>query len=209
MSAIFLKRFLKSPFQVASIIPSSRNLVRQVASRIDFNLPLVIAEFGAGEGRLSREIVRRMAPGSRLFLFELDPVLANHLTKHFAGHPGVTVLNADAATARATLRRFGIERCDYVISGIPFSIIPPAKKRKLIWNTHALLLPQPHAAFITYQVTNELRDRGHCQCFARAESEYCLRNFPPMFVTAFYKTADANDESRRSKMKTPNRTPMR
>jgi phospholipid N-methyltransferase len=192
MSAIFLKRFLQRPFQVASIIPSSRALINRVANRLDFSQPRVIAEFGPGEGCHTREIVRRMAPGSELLLFELDPELADHLAVQFRGHPNVAVLNTDAAALRPELARRGHTHCDYVVSGIPFSILEPAKKRQLLLNTHAALSPAAHAAFIIYQVTNELRDRGHCQHFARAESEYCLQNLPPMFVTKFYKTANGH-----------------
>ena len=192
MSVIFLKRFLQRPFQVASIIPSSRALVRRVADRMDFSKPRVIAEFGPGEGCHTREIVQRMPAGSALLLFELDPELAAHLEAQFADHPGVTVLHADAATLREELARRGHDHCDYVVSGIPFSILEPGKKRELLHNTHAALRPGAHAAFIIYQVTNELRDRGHCRHFARVESEYCLQNLPPMFVTKFYKTANGH-----------------
>ena len=62
------------------------------------------------------------------------------------------------------------------------------KKREILDHTCAVLAPQAHSAFIICQVTNELRTRGHCDHFARAESEYCLRNVPPMFVTKFFKT---------------------
>ena len=58
--------------QVASIIPSSRALIRRVAKKIDFTEPRVIAEFGPGEGCHTRELVRRMHPDSQLLLFELD-----------------------------------------------------------------------------------------------------------------------------------------
>jgi hypothetical protein len=61
------------------------------------------------------------------------------------------------------------------------------KKRLLLQRIHESLVPKPHAAFIIYQVTNELR--GHAKLFPRAKSEYCLQNIPPMFVTVFFKQA--------------------
>ena len=65
VSALFFKRFLKRPFQIASIIPSSKALVERVASKMDFSQPRVIAEYGPGEGVHSREIARRMCPDSQ------------------------------------------------------------------------------------------------------------------------------------------------
>ena len=50
MSVLFFKRFLKRPFQIASIVPSSQALVERVASKIDFERARVIAEYGPGEG---------------------------------------------------------------------------------------------------------------------------------------------------------------
>ena len=83
----------------------------------------------------------------------------------------------------------GLGACDYVVSGIPFSILDSAKKRELLRMTFEVLAPEPHAAFIIYQVTNELRERGHCDHFGGAESEYCLQNLPPMFITKFWRMA--------------------
>ena len=192
MSALFLKRFLQRPLQVASIIPSSRVLVRKVSDKMDFSKPRVVAEFGPGEGCHTREIARHLAPESRLLLFELDPEFARHLAKQFRHDSRVTVLNIDAAHLTEALAARGLRHCDYIVSGIPFSILDPEKKRDLLRRTYEALAPAPHAAFIIYQVTNELRERGHCDHFARAESEYCLQNLPPMFVTKFWRTTNGH-----------------
>jgi phospholipid N-methyltransferase len=192
MSALFLKRFFSKPLQVASIVPSSKTLIRRVTAKMDFGGPRVIAEYGPGEGCHTREIVRRMNPESRLLLFELDTDLCAHLRRQFADDPRVSVHNADCARLPEVLTEQGLQHCDYVVSGIPFSILDKSKKREILANTHAVLKPEPHAAFIIYQVTNELRTRGHCDHFAIAESEYCLINLPPMFVTKFYKHANGH-----------------
>ncbi len=190
MSAIFLKRFLQRPFQVASIIPSSRALIRRVAGKMDFTQPRVIVEYGPGEGCHTREIVRRMHPDSQIILFELDPELAQHLEEQFRGDRRVTILNRDCALLSQELAQRGHTHCDYIVSGIPFSILEPEKKRALLRSTYDSLAPHDSAAFIIYQVTNELV--GHCRHFPRVESEYCLQNLPPMFVTKYYKTANGS-----------------
>src|SRR3982751_208365 len=97
MSALFFKRFLQRPFQIASIVPSSRALVERVAAKIDFSRAKVIAEYGPGEGVHSREIARRMRPDARLLLFELDPAFSRDLERQFADDPRVLVCNGDAA----------------------------------------------------------------------------------------------------------------
>ncbi len=190
MNPLFLKRFLQRPLQVASIVPSSKTLVRKVSEKMDFSVPRVIAEFGPGEGCHTREIVRRMHPDSSLLLFELDPELAGHLGEQFESNPRIIVLNSDAADLSKELAKRNLPHCDYVVSGIPFSILEKEKKKQLLQRTFDVLAPGAHSAFIIYQVTNELV--GHCRHFPRIESEYCLVNLPPMFVTKFYKQANGH-----------------
>jgi phospholipid N-methyltransferase len=184
-AALFFKRFLQRPLQVASIVPSSKVLIHRVAGKFDFSKPRIIAEFGPGEGCTTREFVRRMHPDSTLLLFELDAELANLLRHHFRDDKRIHVLNTDAANLPHELAALGIRHCDYVVSGIPFSTMEIGKKRELLRCIHESLAPNPDSAFIIYQVTNELR--GHAKLFTRVESEYCIQNFPPYFITVYYK----------------------
>jgi phospholipid N-methyltransferase len=190
MSALFFKRFLKRPFQVASIVPSSKGLVERVAEKVDFERARVIAEYGPGVGVHSREIARRMRPDCQLLLFELDPAFSRDLERQFADDPRVHVINDNASRLTAELGRRGIGACDYIVSGIPFSILHIDKKRTLLQKTYDALVPG--GCFIIYQVTNELKQ--HAKVFDRAESEYFLQNIPPMFITVFEKTNSLNGE---------------
>ena|SRR5436190_5498456 len=198
MSALFFKRFLRRPLQIASITPSSKALVNRVAGKIDFSEPRVIAEYGPGEGVHSREIARRMLPGSQLLLFELDPAFSRDLGRQFAHDPRVHVINADAAQLLEELERRGISHCDYILSGIPFSILEINKKRALLAKTYEALADG--GQFIIYQVTNELRQ--HATIFERAKSEYFLQNIPPMFITVFEKANRLNGHRHSSRQTT-------
>ena len=194
VSALFFKRFLKRPFQIASIVPSSKAMVERVASKMDFNRARVIAEYGPGEGVHSREIARRMSPDSHLLLFELDPAFARDLKRQFADDPRVHVIHADAATLPGELKRRGFAQCDYILSGIPFSILNIDKKRALLQKTHDALAQG--GSFIIYQVTNELKQ--HATLFEHGQSEYFLQNIPPMFITVFHKTPSLHGRGRRA-----------
>src|SRR5881398_2663872 len=165
MSALFFKRFLKRPFQIASIVPSSKALVERVANKLDFSQRRVIAEYGPGEGVHSREIARRMTPDSHVLLFELDAAFARDLKRQFADDPRVHVIHGDAATLPYELKRRGFAQCDYILSGIPFSILKIEKKRALLRKTNDAL--KPDGKFIIYQVTNELKQ--HATAFQRDE----------------------------------------
>src|SRR5207245_9692574 len=148
----------------------------------------VVDEFDPGQWGHSRALAQRMRPDADLLLFELDPAFSLDLALQFAGDRLVRVINANAMTIRSELIQRGIVQCDYIISGIPFSILEKEKKRNLLQQTHEALAPG--GAFIIYQVTNELRQ--HATDFASAASEYFLQNIPPMFITVFHKATIAN-----------------
>ena len=173
--------------QVAYICPSSPVLVKRVAKKMDFSKPRVIVEYGPGEGCHTRELVKRMHPDSTLLLFEIDPELSAHLQHQFRHDPRVAVLHQDAQNLPDELAKRGIEYCDYIVSGLPFSIIPLNTKRILLEKTFQCLAPNQESAFVIYQMTKELQ--AHAKQFPRLECEFCLQNIPPMFVMKFYKQA--------------------
>src|SRR5258708_38392329 len=105
MSALFFKRFLKRPFQIASIVPSSKALVERVADKIDFDGARVIAEYGPGEGVHSREIARRMRRGCQLVVFEADPAFFCALSRPFCSGARVHVINVKSGSPRLEMRK--------------------------------------------------------------------------------------------------------
>ena len=129
-----------------------------------------------------------MGPDSHLLLFELDAAFSRNLEHQFAGDRRVHVIHCDAARLPHELKRLGFAYCDYILSGIPFSILKIDKKRALLQKTYNAL--KPSGSFIIYQVTNELKQ--HATLFEHAESEYCLQNIPPMFITVFQKAGSLN-----------------
>jgi len=185
MSLLFFKRVLANPRQVGYLVPSSPLLTRQVARRLDFSRPRVVVELGPGEGCHTRKIVRRMDPHSRLILFELDAEFVAHLKKQFAGDPRITVLHTDALHLPQTLKDLGHARCDYIVSGLPFSVIEKNMKNRLLQSIADSM--DSDSRFITYQVTMQLCDEAHL--FELEGREYCPINVPPINVLEFKRTA--------------------
>lgn len=161
-------------------------MIRRVSDKMDLSKPVVVAEYGPGEGCHTREMLKRAHPESKFLLFELDPEFSQDLRRQFANDARVTVVNGDAATLPEELAKQNLSYCDYVLSGIPFSILESEKKRQLLQKTYDAV--KPGGAFVIYQVTNELRKHANKpELFPRADSEYFLQNVPPMFITVFHK----------------------
>ena len=130
-------------------------------------------------------------------MFELDPAFSRDLERQFADDPRVVVLNRNAADLPLEMKARGISHCDYILSGIPFSILKLDKKRALLRGTYDALAPG--GSFIIYQVTNELK--RHATLFDQAESEYFLQNIPPMFITEFRKDPMINGHPRPTRLR--------
>ncbi|MGL5019483.1 MAG: class I SAM-dependent methyltransferase [Luteolibacter sp.] len=184
MSLLFFKRVIANPIRVGYIVPSSGFLTRKTAKRIDFSQPRVVIELGPGEGCHSRQIVRRMNPESRLILVELDSHFAEHLKKQFAHDRRVTVVNADALHLANTLEELGITNPDYIVSGIPFTIMEAALREELL--AAISLAMGPDTVFITYQFSLQISEH---ELFELSRRDLCLLNVPPLTVMELRKSA--------------------
>jgi phosphatidylethanolamine/phosphatidyl-N-methylethanolamine N-methyltransferase len=184
MSLLFFKRALANPIRVGYLVPSSGFLTRQTAKRIDFSKPRVVIELGPGEGCHTRQIVRRMNAESRLILIELDEHFATHLEKQFAEDPRVTVIHANALELLPTLERLGISNPDYIVSGIPFTIMGRELREQML--SSISLAMGPESIFITYQVSHLIAEH---ELFDLARSRQCLLNVPPIKVMELRKSA--------------------
>ena len=183
MSALFFKRFLQKPFQIASIIPSSRALVERVASKMDFSQPRIIAEYGPGEGVHSRELASRMDAAVASLPFRTGPGI---LARPRAAVCRRSAGPRDQSRRRQPLRRTGPPRHPAVrLHSFRHSLQHSRDQKETRPPPGHIRCAPPGGAFIIYQVTNELRQ--HATFFDRAESEYCLQNIPPMFITVFQK----------------------
>jgi phospholipid N-methyltransferase len=61
------------------------------------------------------------------------------------------VIHGSAADAAGVLKELKLGRADYVISGIPYTTMPPDTRESILRTTHAVL--DPNGAFLVYQFT--------------------------------------------------------
>lgn len=115
-TALFLRRLVRNPRQVAAIAPSSQFLARAMAASLGPKTGRVV-EYGPGTGALTRAILAQGVPPENLTLFELDPAFAARLRIQF---PKVTVHHAPADAASHMIDA-GV---DAVVSGLPLLSMP-------------------------------------------------------------------------------------
>ena len=64
--------FLKKPKEIASAVPSSRYVIRNILKHIDFENAECIIEYGPGIGNITGALLKRLKPRARLICFETN-----------------------------------------------------------------------------------------------------------------------------------------
>jgi phospholipid N-methyltransferase len=176
----FGRTFLKEPAMLGSVLPSSRYLVRRALDQIDWARAELIVEYGPGLGTFTTEILRRMVPGGRLVVFETHPDFVRHL-KESLPDPRLEVIHGSAEAVESTIRERGWKLVDYVLSGVPFSLMSDEVRDSILRSTRSVL--DPDGAFLVYQFSPSIR--SHLKgVFSDVTWEFELRNFLP--ATVFY-----------------------
>lgn len=107
--------------QTGGLVPSQRFLIAKMIAPVPETYHGQIIELGAGSGALTLRLAAR-CPEARILACEINPTLArdckDNLTR--AGHNGrVDVVLASAEHLLSEMRRPGMRKPDFIISGIP------------------------------------------------------------------------------------------
>ncbi len=162
---------------VAAIHPSSKYLVARVVRAVEQDSPLVIVEFGAAEGVMTKKILSGMGRGGVLVAIERNAGFYKNLTN--IKDARLRTAQGDARDMKKILGGMGIGKADCFVSGIPFSFLTPAERAALI---HEVYRHLPRGGrFVVYQCTTHLIPLLRRR-FERVKIELELRNMPPHFV---------------------------
>jgi phospholipid N-methyltransferase len=146
--ALFARNFFKRPSMIGSVVPSSKFLVKDLMAEVDWERARVLVEFGPGVGTITREILKRMRPDAVLVAIELNEEFVDFLTSTIRD-PRLRVVKGSAADVRRMLVELGFPLADFIISCIPYSIMPEAVREQIVLESrHAL---KPNGALLGYQ----------------------------------------------------------
>jgi len=150
---LFFRNFFRHPRMLGSIIPSSRFLIKQLLEPIDWDKAKVIVEYGPGVGGITAEILRRMRPDAHLIAIEMNPDFVGFLKKTLVDER-IHVVEASAADVNEIMKKLGLPKADYIISGIPLGSMPRSVREPILHNTREALAPG--GVFLVFQFTTRV-----------------------------------------------------
>ncbi len=185
---VFFRGFLRRPREIASLVPSSRFLERRVAELATVAAAETVVaadtvvELGPGTGGTTRALLAAMSPHASLLSIEINPDFIP--TLRAIDDDRLTVHHGTAERLAEILRQHALDSADAIVSGIPFSLLRPEARRRVVESIWSVLAPD--GRFVAYQIC------GRIETFARplfgpARVAVEFRNLPPLRIYAWRK----------------------
>ena len=184
----FLRGFIKNPVMVGSIIPSSRVLIGKMLRPVDWENTRLFVEYGPGVGTFTRPVLERLSPDAKLVTIDTNPDFTRYLRESIDDERLVPV-TASAADVEKILADRGLGQADYVLSGLPFSTLPPGLGDAIAEATARVI--RPGGAFLVYQFSPKVKDFINPH-FDRIERGFEWVNVPPATLFWAYKDEPAD-----------------
>ncbi|MEQ7873689.1 methyltransferase domain-containing protein [Sphingomonas sp. ASV193] len=151
----FLRGFIKHPVMVGSIIPSSGKLIDRMLGPVDWKATRLFVEYGPGVGTFTRPILDRLGPDSKLVVIDTNAEFIDYLNDDIDDERLVAV-HGSAADVENIVAAQGFDKADYVLSGLPFSTLPPGVGDAIGAATARVI--RPGGAFLVYQFSPKVKD---------------------------------------------------
>ncbi|HEY6916424.1 MAG TPA: methyltransferase domain-containing protein [Allosphingosinicella sp.] len=169
---------------VGSIIPSSKALIDKMLAPVDWQACKLFVEYGPGVGTFTQHVLDRLAPDATLLTIDTNPDFTDYLNAKFTDGR-LEAVTGSAADVQRIIAERGFDHADYILSGLPFSTLPPGVGPKIAEETAAAL--RPGGAFLVYQFSPKVRE-FIAPYFQRLDRGFEWWNVPP--ATLFWAWKD-------------------
>lgn len=174
----FFREAIRDIKTSGTIFPSSRFLSRRIVNNIDFSNVKVIVEFGPGNGIITKEILKRIQPQTKLIAFEINEKFIESLGK--IKHSQLILEKASAEDITPILKKYGYDKADCIISSLPLTNIPTEISDRILDNSYAAMTAD--SLFVQYQYSltyyKKLKEVFH----DNVKLSFEAFNIPPAFV---------------------------
>jgi phospholipid N-methyltransferase len=174
----FILTSLKSLNSTGTITRSSSYLCKGMTGFIDFEKGKNIVELGAGDGVISRYILDELKEDSKLYIFEIHEEFVKQLRNEFKDDR-VEIISDSAEFIREIMEARQIEQVDYILSAIPFVMLPEEFMKQTVQSCYDLLKPGGKFIQMHYSL---LPRKTYMDIFGNLELKFVALNIPPAFI---------------------------
>jgi phospholipid N-methyltransferase len=169
---------------VGSVIPSSRILIDRMLKPVDWANTSLFVEYGPGVGTFTRPILDKLGSDAKLIAIDTNPDFIEYLNGDIDDDRFIAV-HGSAADVEKIIAAHGFDHADYILSGLPFSTLPPGVGDAIGAATGRAI--RDGGAFLVYQFSPKVRDfiAPH---FERIDRGFEWINMPP--ATLFWAWRD-------------------
>lgn len=184
-SRAFVRQFILNTGMVGAIAPSSRYLAEEMVRGLDLANAQAVLEFGPGSGVVTDSILPRLGKQTKFVPIELNNEMVAAFRKR---HPRVPLVHDSVEHARRICDQHGIDKVDYIISGLPWASFPESLQVRILEAVMTVLKPGGVLVTFGYHIGTVLPAGKR---FARLLPRYFTkfdrtpfvwRNIPPAFV---------------------------
>lgn len=174
----FVVEAVKSFKTSGALFPSSRFLVKKILKNIVFSNSELIVEFGPGNGKITKEILKKIKPSATLVCFEINEVFYKDLLQ--LKNKQLIVLNISAENVQQEIQKLGFNQIDNIISSLPLTMIPKNVAINIINNAYKIL--RQNGKFIQYQYSTLFLKEFKSIFKKKVILNFEMLNLPPAFV---------------------------
>lgn len=167
---------------VGTFTRSSHQLCRGAIKHVNFETAQFIVELGAGDGVITEHILNRLRPDARLIIFEVNPKFCKILRDIHDDR--LIVIEDSAEKIDYYLEEHQFPRVDYIISAIPFVVVPEKEAFTIVEACKSAL--EIGGKFIQVHYSLVLR-KMYAKVFGNVAVNFVLINLPPAWVLVSIK----------------------
>jgi phospholipid N-methyltransferase len=156
---------------------------------VDWQNTSLFVEYGPGVGTFTRPILEKLQPDATLLTIDTNAEF-NEFLEQSIDDPRLVAVTGSAADVEKILVERGFNQADYVLSGIPFSTLPPGLGDAIGEATANVI--RPGGAFLVYQFSPKVKDFIE-PWFDRIDRGFEWLNVPP--ASLFWAWKDTKDSA--------------
>ncbi len=174
----YLSQFFKDSREVGALAPSSKSLGRKICSKIDFEKANLIIELGPGNGVFTKLLLERMKSDAKLLAFETNGPFCD-IVREKIKDDRLILIEDSAEHITKYMKEHGLEKGQYVVSSLPYTVFPKELKNKILDESVTALGRE--GTYLQFQYSLNALKLLKTK-FDKVSYNFSLLNFPPAFV---------------------------